>query len=155
MLLGKLVSQPKRRKKMGEGQRRFRRGLGNRSCVGPVLASLSPGEQLMKRAEEPEKRRRAGLYLGSPMNWTVRGRREVGHTGRYKRTTGLESKDLPASYPTCALCPLKWWDVTEPEGNSTVPKALPSPGQVMVSPSSTVPKSSFWSLPPLKGCEKD
>lgn len=123
--------------------------------MGSVLASLSPGEQLMKRAEEPEKRRRAGLYLGSPMNWTVRGRWEVGHTGRYKRTTGLESKDLPASYPTSALCPLKWRDVTEPEGNSTVPKALPSPGQVMISPSSTVPKSPFWSLPPLKGCEKD
>ena len=70
--------------------------------MGSVLASLSPGEQLMKRAEEPEKRRRAGLYLGSPMNWTVRGRWEVGHAGRYKRTTGLESRDLPASYPTSA-----------------------------------------------------
>lgn len=149
------MSQPQRRKKTGEGQRRFRRGLGNRSSVGSSLASLSPGEQLMKRAEEAEKRRRAGLYLGSLMNWTVRGRWEVGHTGRYKRTMGLESKDLPASYPISALCPLTWWDVTEPEGDSAVSKALPSPGQVVVSSSSTVPKSPFWSLPPLKGCEKD
>ena len=49
---------------MGEGQRRFRRGLGNRSCVGSSLASLSPGEQLMKRAEETEKQRRAGWVEG-------------------------------------------------------------------------------------------
>lgn len=148
------MSQPKRRK-LGEGQRRFRRGLGNKSCVGSSLASLSPGEQLMKRAEEAKKQRRAGLYLGSLINWTVRGRWEVGRIGSYKRTMGLESKDLPASYPTSALCPLKWWDVTEPGGDSAVPKALPSSGQVVVSSLSTVPKSPFWSLPPLKGCEKD
>lgn len=123
--------------------------------MGSSLASLSPGEQLMKKAEEANKQRRAGLYLGSLINWTVRGRWEVGRIGSYKRTTGLESKDLPASYPTSALCPLKWWDVTEPEGDSAVPKALPSSGQVVVSSLSTVPKSPFWSLPPLKGCEKD
>lgn len=36
-----------------------------------------------------------------------------------------------------------------------MPKALLSPGQVVVSLLVyTVPKSPFWSLPPLKGCEK-
>lgn len=60
----------------------------------------------MKRAEESREAERAGLYLGSLMNWTVRGRRRWGTLEDTRGPQGFESKDLPASYPTSALCPL-------------------------------------------------